>query len=279
MSGNMMFTLWDVEHGLAIWIKTPNDHNHWIDAGHNNATDFSPAQHVSEKYRAKSIDYLIISHPDKDHIEGLPELIKYFGKPRTIHRNKSLPDAEKFGEGSLEYQKIFKDLDKTYTHNVDESISPKNPLYNGGIEVSTFSLTYKEGMSKNNTSVVAFYLYAGWLFVCPGDIEEIGWKDLWAQNQKAMEAMSAKASQIILVAPHHGRESGYYKKIFDDLNPDMVLISDKYGKEPTDPRFYTATSGIKFDGGETVTALSTKTKNRIQITIESDGSANFDYTH
>lgn len=35
MMGNlisMMFTLWDVGHGLCIWIKTPNGHNHMIDA-------------------------------------------------------------------------------------------------------------------------------------------------------------------------------------------------------------------------------------------------------
>ena len=27
----LMFTLWDVGHGVALWIKTPNDSNHWID--------------------------------------------------------------------------------------------------------------------------------------------------------------------------------------------------------------------------------------------------------
>jgi beta-lactamase superfamily II metal-dependent hydrolase len=278
MSDNMKFTLWDVEHGLAIWIKTPTGRNHWIDAGHNNVTDFSPARHVAESYEEKSIDFLIISHPDKDHIEGLPELIKYFGKPRVILRNKTLPEADKFGDCTLEYQRIFRVLDSTYTHTVDKSMSPVNPDFNGGIEIKTFCLAYKEGMSKNNTSVVVFYLYAGWLFVCPGDIQESGWNDLWIKNQIAIEEIRAKAEKIVLVAPHHGRESGYYKLIFDNLKPHMVLVSDKYGKEPTDQRFYSVASGIAFDNGENISVLSTKTKNRIQITLESDGRAYFDYT-
>lgn len=278
MTTNMMFTLWDVEHGLSIWIRTPNGQNHWIDAGHNNQTDFSPARHVSQAYKENSIDYLIISHPDKDHIEGLPELIKYLGKPRVICRNKTLPEVDKYGECTQEYQKIYKDLDSKYTSTVAKGVSPTNPDYNGGVHVKAFMLEYKPGMSKNNTSVVAFYSFVRWLFICPGDIEEAGWKDLWAKYQASIETELAKADTIVLVAPHHGRESGYYKQIFDDLKPHLILVSDKYGKEPTDQRFYSAATGILFDNGEKITALSTKTKNRIQIKLSDDGRVSFDYT-
>ena len=26
----LVFTLWDVGHGVSIWIRTPNGSNHWI---------------------------------------------------------------------------------------------------------------------------------------------------------------------------------------------------------------------------------------------------------
>lgn len=73
---DFMFTLWDVEHGLSIWIQTPSGQNHCIDAGKNNDTDFSPYVHMRILHNVKMLDYLIISHPDKDHIEGLPDLVK-----------------------------------------------------------------------------------------------------------------------------------------------------------------------------------------------------------
>lgn len=68
----MMFTLWDVGHGLSIWIKTPNGHNHWIDAGWYPETDFCPAHHVRHHYGETKLDYLIISHPDADHRQNFP---------------------------------------------------------------------------------------------------------------------------------------------------------------------------------------------------------------
>ena len=80
------FTLWDVEHGLSIWIQTPSGQNHCIDAGHNSETDFSPFERMKNFYKVNNIDYLIISHPDKDHIEGLPNFIKYLDKPKTFNQ-------------------------------------------------------------------------------------------------------------------------------------------------------------------------------------------------
>jgi len=44
-TSNFQFTLWDVGHGLAIWIKTPSGHNHWIDAGKEG--EFSPSAHAA----------------------------------------------------------------------------------------------------------------------------------------------------------------------------------------------------------------------------------------
>ena len=30
LNRELMFTLWDVGHGVSIWINTPNNSNHWI---------------------------------------------------------------------------------------------------------------------------------------------------------------------------------------------------------------------------------------------------------
>ena len=43
--GRLLFTLWDVGHGVSIWINMPNGSNHWIDLGRT--PEFSPSRHVS----------------------------------------------------------------------------------------------------------------------------------------------------------------------------------------------------------------------------------------
>jgi len=111
-------TWWDVEHGLSVWIKTPSHQSHWIDAGHNGDTGFCPAEHVKTKYGETDIDYLIISHPDSDHISALHRYIHTLGKPKVLLRNKTLRNDETNGE--IECIKTYAELNKTYTASVPE---------------------------------------------------------------------------------------------------------------------------------------------------------------
>lgn len=221
---NFSFTLWDVGHGLAVWIKTPNGHNHWLDAGQNSDTDFSPAERVANYWGESKLDYLVISHPDADHIGGLHDVIKHLGKPRVLNRNKTLPDYDKYGGEDREYQRVFAELDRSYNSTVLYEQSPANPDFNGGITVKTGSLQYSESCKGNNTSVVAMYFFNEWLFVCPGDIEPSGWQELWGQKSEEFSALINSARIRILVAPHHGRSSGYSQEMIDEWSSLITVI-------------------------------------------------------
>ena len=265
---DFIFTLWDVEHGLAIWIQTPAGQYHWIDAGR--AGDFSPSKWVKEKYAVTKLDYLILSHPDADHLNDLTQLVESLGPPRVLLRNKSLPEEEKFKSTTLDYQKTFRNLDAIYTSPVADLENPTNSTYNGGIVVKTGYNNYSESCTGNNTSVVAFYLYAGWLFVCPGDIEDSGWQELWTAKKDVFEPLIKAAKWRILVAPHHGRESGYSQHMMDNLKPHLALISDVAGQSPTDKSFREKPLGLNI-GDEVKKYLSTKQKGRIRIKVVANG--------
>lgn len=286
---DFMFTLWDVEHGLSIWIQTPSGQNHCIDAGKNNDTDFSPYVHMRISHNVKMLDYLIISHPDKDHIEGLPDLVKNLGYPRVLSRNRTLPDQDKYGDCKSEYLETFKYLDTTYIAPVDESNSPLNPLINGDVLIHSFHNIYRDGMSKNNTSMVVFYKFNNHLFVMPGDIEPDGWSILRQNYIDIIQIIKRGTKSITLVAPHHGRPSAYSQEMIDDLSPDIILISDKFAKHETDTRYYSAGTGFfvysqdKYSGYKAqgqLRSLSTKTKGRIRININQSGlyTINYDNT-
>lgn len=265
-----MFTLWDVEHGLAIWIQTPNGHHHFIDVGHNNVNDFCPYAHMREHYKVGSIDYLIISHPDHDHIEGLPNMLNTIGEPRVFTRNKSYINTLLDDQSTRECVDILKNLHMRYSSPLDPAESPQNHNYNGGVHVTVASNVYEENMKCNNTSVVAIYTYQGFSFICPGDIEPCGWNKLMENGRGLMNSLEGSRIRI-LVAPHHGRKTAYSQDMIDSIKPHIILISDKYGKEETDDRYYKVGIGVNIDGEET-RCISTKTKGRIRFKIGSNGA-------
>lgn len=268
------FTLWDVEHGLSLWIQTPAGQNHCIDVGMNTDTNFCPYKHMHYEYGVNKLDYLIISHPDKDHIEGLPYLIEYLGEPKVFLRNKSFTATMRNDDCTADYLRIFHKLDMNYTARVKDSENPCNHLVNGGVRIESFYNSYSDGMKSNNTSIVSFYKYKGFLFIMPGDIEPDGWELLYRDKGDNINDIVENSNSRVLIAPHHGRPSAYCKDMVDTFSPNIILISDKYAKHETAQQYYSAGSGINI-GNNIVRCLSTKTKGRIQIAINEHGKYSF----
>jgi len=302
---SFQFTLWDVGHGISIWIRTPSGHNHWIDTGC--LPEFSPAQHVFNSYGVGrgDIDYLILSHPDKDHFDDLDDFLHWFGEPRVFARNKSVLPEEKFGSLGAGYQRAFFDLDAKYNDTVTPGEEPWNPDWNGGVTVVNSFLDRSEVANINDSSIVTFYQYQGWLFVMPGDIGDGAWQALWAREKHRFEPLVTNSKARILVAPHHGRPSGYSDAMIGNIRPHLIVISDEYGKEDTDQRFRTKGTGMEhsqFSGelkpishfarllaqpqaptglagllsraSEDIRFLSTKTCGRLQFQINTIGTCN-----
>ena len=266
----LMFTLWDVGHGVSIWIRTPNGSNHWIDLGRT--PEFSPSEHVGRAYRVSGIDYLVISHPDKDHLEDLPRFRATFGDPEVLTRNGSLPAIDMFGQRSLQYQQDYADLHNRFNATVPFHECPTNPERNGGVRYAVHSLdhgTRVNGASieGNDTSVVVMLLYEGVLFVCPGDIEPPGWQELWRRYESSFRALLEDADYRFLVAPHHGRRSGYCRAMMDAVRPHATFISDVWGASETHPAFRRDPLGVRFRSGETVKYYTTKRGGRVQVVV------------
>ena len=270
----LMFTLWDVGHGVSIWIRTPNGSNHWIDLGRT--PEFSPSEHVGRAYGVSEIDYLIISHPDKDHLEDLPPFRATFGDPQALRCNKSLPAIDMFGQRSFQYQQDYAHLHNQFTSSIPFHQSPTNPERNGGVRYAVHSLdhgTRVNGASieGNNTSVVVMLLYEGVLFVCPGDIEPLGWHEFWRRYESGCCALIEDANCRFLVAPHHGRGSGYCKAMMDAVQSNATFISDVWGASETHPAFRSDPLGVRFRSGETVKYYTTKRGGRVQVIVSSTG--------
>ncbi len=263
--------IWEVGAGLCVRIRTPGGQNHIIDAGCSD--DFSPAAHIRKYHwhEGDVLDYLIISHQDADHVRDLENLINHLGKPQAYLRNKSVPDSEKYGLLQRIYQKILQWFDQTYTSPVSWENGPENPAVNGGVRIKHAFLNWSDAQSINNSSIVVAYEYKGALVIFPGDIEDAGWQTLLEKNPNLFGDLLREANTVILVAPHHGRPSGYSQSMVDYFKPHLIIISDGYGAGETDARFRNCATGLEIKGVQTK-YVTTKTKGRKRITISADGA-------
>ena len=275
----LTFTLWDVGHGVSIWIHTPNGSNHWIDLGRT--PNFSPSEHVGRSYSVSDIGYLVISHPDEDHLEDMPQFRATFGDPRVLHRNRSLPAADMFGQRAFQYQREYADLDNRFTAPLLANESPTNPDRNGGVRYAVHALDHgtrvnsttllgSAAIQGNNTSLVVMLLYEGVLFVCPGDIEPLGWRELWRRHAASYRPLLDDAHYRFLVAPHHGRKSGYCKDMMDAIQPHVTFISDVWGESETHPAFRSDPLGVEFQSGDTVKYYTTKRAGRVRVAVSAN---------
>lgn len=75
----------------------------------------------------------------------------------------------------------------------------------------------------NNVSTVTAVERDGFKLVFTGDLMESGLEKLMEDPQ----AVDLIADADVLVAPHHGRQSGFHGPFVGTVNPDVVVFSDK----------------------------------------------------
>ena len=224
----LKFITWDVEHGSAAYIKTPNAKHIAIDLGARRATDsgFSPLAHLRKNWGVQQLDLVVITHPHLDHIEDIPKFRAF--KPKVLMRPSHLTDAEIWGnnrQASPETRGIIQEyinINRDYNQPTSPITRPSSPANFGGVSLKFFVPKQSPRDNVNNHSVVTVMTYAGVKFLMPGDNEPPSWIEL-LKDGKFVEAIR---DTHVLVAPHHGRESGFHGPLFKLIRPLVTIISD-----------------------------------------------------
>jgi len=261
----LTINIWDVGHGLSITLSMPNGDLHWIDLG--STDDFSPSRHMYGLGH-REVKNLIITHPDQDHLSDLPAFFESFGLPTNLTKNQTIPDAVAIGSGEFEYQKVLRKMYNRRRIPCAWDQDPRNPKNNGGVEFFQESNDYDgDSITGNNASIVSFIYYEDFLLVCPGDLEPEGWEVFYSSNERDILDSLIDTELRVLIAPHHGRMSGYSEHMMDMIRPHAVIISDVWGDSETHPDYYTRPVGINFGEGNTKKYYSTKRGGRVKIEI------------
>lgn len=218
-------TFWDVQHGSATYIKTPNGKHIVQDlgSGSHSKSDlkFSPLLHLKNNYGINQVDQVIITHPHKDHIDDILNFNKL--SPRVLSRPKV--DKNKISENIKDEDKIiietYFSIDEKYVFPVEPRNNLLLPENTGGVEVRTF-VPLLDNKNINNLSLVTVVSYLNLKVLIPGDNEPPSWNELLTKE----DFRKAITDVDVLLAPHHGRDSGYCAEIFNYFKPKLTIISD-----------------------------------------------------
>jgi competence protein ComEC len=209
--------VWNVELGLAIHIKAPNGKYVVIDLGSTESV--SPLKSLM----SCDVGYMIITHPHHDHFSDIQNinLVKpdVFWRVKDYSRNELLECAR--DKERYDFVRYCDFCDK-YIAPVPETKSPSSGFLFDGMTVHVFNTRNCDKANKNNFSAIAVIQLGNAKIVVCGDNEKDSFSELM-QNKDFVEAIS---NAWVLVAPHHGRESGYHEEFVKKVNPYITIISD-----------------------------------------------------
>lgn len=225
LQGEMRLVIWDVQHGACAMVQHVNQYAGrlaMIDSG--SADDWCPSAYITKTLWRNRLDYLFITNADQDHMSDLQGLWDAGIIIPVLFRNPSYT-GEQMRQIKRQSGPLSTDAER-YVSSCATFNQPVSEHFNqhmGGITATTFWNSYPYFTDTNNLSLVIFIKYANFKILFPGDLEKAGWEALLQRADFRAELIDTN----VLVASHHGRESGYCADIFKYFTPSVVVISDK----------------------------------------------------
>lgn len=247
-TGNVEMVFWDVQHGHSTYVKSPNGKHIVVDLGigdySGRNTSFSPLLHLKNNYNVHQLDYVIITHPHLDHIDDILNFDslspKVFNRPNHIPNSEILKNVRQ--QDKAKFDK-YCELNNRYTTDITNTIlDPHIPSNLGGLSIKTFNPNSCDVENFNNHSSISVLEYCNTKVVIPGDNEKCSFEEL----MKLDTFKDAVKNADILLAPHHGRESGFFLDFVNLVNPHLTIVSDgKYCDTSANGRYSQKSSGWK----------------------------------
>lgn len=221
MAKQAVMTVYNVQLGLAVHVKAPNGKYVIIDLGTGTAGGGNESPLLKRRY--DDIGYMIITHPHLDHIDDILNFDR--NAPTILHCATAITNEEIMsGVRELDKPKFTKycEINDRYSSPVDASNDPSNPDNFGSLSICLYSTSLCDKDNFNNFSAVTVFELANCKIVVCGDNEKDSFDILMRRESFKVAVRNAD----VLVAPHHGRESGYHEDFVSLVNPYVTIISD-----------------------------------------------------
>ncbi len=230
LSRQFRVIFFDVGQGDAALVRLPSGAKMLIDCGPNNLILHKLGRYLD--FFDRQIDYLVISHPDKDHYGGCIDVLKRYNV-KNIFENG---DTEESGGYWPSWQNTIE------TEGAEHKIiTDKYIIKDGEAEIIFLEPTSDLGVSKkdNNQSLVMRLVYATTSFLFTGDIEEERENELvniFCPNFSSSTSACAVLQSDYLKVAHHGSIGSFSDNFYRAINPKVAVISvgkNSYGHPST----------------------------------------------
>lgn len=206
----------DVGQGDATLIRQ-GGHAMLIDGGDNDQG--TTVQSYLQYQGIETLDYVIGTHPDSDHVGGLDVVMYKFSWDQVI-----LPDLEKDTKTYQDVLHVIHDKSKKITDPV------VGDIYTLGDAQFTIIAPVAEdyGENWNDYSVGILLQFGENRFLFTGDAEEEAEQDILGEG--------ADLSADVWKAAHHGSDTANTMEFLEEVDPDSVVISCGEGNSYGHPR-------------------------------------------
>lgn len=201
----------DVGQGDAIYIEAPNGKQILIDGGPDAKLLSSLAKVMP--FADRSLDMIIATHPDMDHIGGFPLLLDNY-KVSSIIENGIISSSQ---ASSILQQKIFNNKIKKIIARrgmhiiLDENKNIYLDILFPDRDISNFE--------SNDAGIVGKLVYGNNSFLFTGD------SSLYAENLMEWNEKEKTLHADVLKLGHHGSRTSSSLLWLEKVNPRVAIIS------------------------------------------------------
>lgn len=206
----------DVGQGDAIFIEAPNGNQVLIDGGAGSAV-FAPLGEMMPFYD-RTIDIVVATHPDADHIGGLPEVLRRYEVDFFIDPGVSSDTGI--------YDALIRARDESRAEYIVARRGMEIALGGGAVLEILFPDRDMEGADTNDASIVLKLVYGDTSFLLTGDSPQ--------KIEKYLVFIDGKNLDVdVLKAGHHGSKTSSSESFIGYTSPDYAIISagkdNRYG--------------------------------------------------
>lgn len=240
----------DVGQGDSTLI-TCGDHSMLIDTGDDSKG--TTIQNYLKKQKVETLDYLILTHPDADHIGGAPVIITKFYINKVFMSN--------YEKDNKTYQKLIQALDNKQLKYSTPKVGSQYFLGTAKITILAPNAEYD---NPNDSSIALSIQNGNNKFLFTGDASESAEEDIVKNNDDI--------SADVYKAGHHGSKYSTSKDFFKAVNPKYAVIScgenNSYGHPHAETLNTFRTNGVSvYRTDEDGTIIATSDGNKITFNV------------
>lgn len=216
LNSELRVTFLSVGEGDAAVVRFPGARVLLIDGGGEFRGTFDPGERIVAPYlwahKIMHVDYVALSHPDRDHFGGLTFIVRNFS-PSEFWTS----GAE--GEDSS-YQELLDAVKASGAHRwICDSAAHAMTI--AGVSVRCLGPLHGVAEAKrNNSSMVLRLAYGRAAFLFPGDVE--------VKGERELIAAAADVRATILKVPHHGSRTSSSLGFIQAVHPGIAVMSLGY---------------------------------------------------